>query len=70
MMFNRSIMSLLVESISSLVREAISAASLLLAILGIVNLIADIISACNTLSLALAENGVAVVPSTNLYNCE
>ena len=40
------------------------------AISGYFNRIAAIIKACNTLSLARAENGVAVVPSTNLYNCE
>ena len=43
-------------------------ASALFARFGNFNLIADIITACKTLSLALAEKGVAVVPSTNLYS--
>ena len=56
------------ESSCSFVSEPIAAASELFAMLGKFSLIAEIIKACITRSRALAENGVAVVPSTNLYS--
>lgn len=52
------------------IMDAVNDSLTVLDIVSTCNLNKETTNACNTLSLALAANGVAVVPSTYLYICE